>query len=116
MEEAPANGNESSHSAHANGVNEWMNELINIGIIPRERHFDITPASSSIGTGVVSRVYIGAGVKFTTHIRLIPRLRKSGVIPILPPTCLHERTGTTLPLCHISSKGQDYDAELSTLT
>jgi hypothetical protein len=25
MEEAPENGKESSHSAHANGMNEWMN-------------------------------------------------------------------------------------------
>jgi len=24
MEEAPENGKESSHSAHANGMNEWM--------------------------------------------------------------------------------------------
>jgi hypothetical protein len=27
MEEAPENGKESSHSAHANGMNEGMNEL-----------------------------------------------------------------------------------------
>ena len=27
MEEAPENGKETSHSAHANGVNESMNEL-----------------------------------------------------------------------------------------
>jgi len=25
MEEAPENGKELSHSAHANGMNEWMN-------------------------------------------------------------------------------------------
>jgi len=25
MEEAPENGKESLHSAHANGMNEWMN-------------------------------------------------------------------------------------------
>jgi hypothetical protein len=29
MEEAPENGKESSHSAHANGMNEWMNECLN---------------------------------------------------------------------------------------
>jgi hypothetical protein len=29
MEEAPENGKESSHSAHANGMNEWMNEWTN---------------------------------------------------------------------------------------
>jgi hypothetical protein len=29
MEEAPENGKESSHSARANGMNGWMNELIN---------------------------------------------------------------------------------------
>jgi hypothetical protein len=26
MEEVPENGKESSHSAHANGINKWMNE------------------------------------------------------------------------------------------
>jgi hypothetical protein len=26
MEEVPKNGKESLHSAHANGMNEWMNE------------------------------------------------------------------------------------------
>jgi hypothetical protein len=29
MEEAPENGKELSHSAHANGMNEWMDELTN---------------------------------------------------------------------------------------
>ena len=56
----------------------------------------------SIGTGVVSQVYISAGVKFTTHNRLIPRFRKSRAIPLLSPAGLHGRTGTTLTLCHIS--------------
>ena len=28
MEEAPENGKELLHSAHANGMNEWMNERI----------------------------------------------------------------------------------------
>ena len=28
MEEAPENGKESSHSAQANGMNEWMNECV----------------------------------------------------------------------------------------
>jgi hypothetical protein len=27
MEEAPENGKEPSHSAHASGMNEWMNEF-----------------------------------------------------------------------------------------
>ena len=29
MEEAPENGKESSHAAHANGMSEWMNEWMN---------------------------------------------------------------------------------------
>ena len=29
MEEAPENGKESSNSAHANGINESINQLIN---------------------------------------------------------------------------------------
>jgi hypothetical protein len=28
MEEAPENGKETSHSAQANGLNEWMNEWV----------------------------------------------------------------------------------------
>jgi hypothetical protein len=28
MEEAQANGKESSHSAHANGMNDWMDNII----------------------------------------------------------------------------------------
>jgi hypothetical protein len=28
MDEAPANSKESSHSAHANGMNEWINETL----------------------------------------------------------------------------------------
>jgi len=28
MEEAPENGKESSNSAHANGMNEWMNYTV----------------------------------------------------------------------------------------
>jgi hypothetical protein len=30
MEEAPENGKESSHSAHANGMNEWMHDMITL--------------------------------------------------------------------------------------
>jgi hypothetical protein len=33
MEEAHEYGKESSHSVHANGMNEWMNELINFILI-----------------------------------------------------------------------------------
>jgi hypothetical protein len=29
MEEAPENGKKSSHSAHGNGMNEWMNACMN---------------------------------------------------------------------------------------
>jgi hypothetical protein len=29
MEEAPENGKESSHSAHANGMKEWMDGITN---------------------------------------------------------------------------------------
>jgi hypothetical protein len=29
MEKTPENGKETSHYAHANGMNEWMNQSIN---------------------------------------------------------------------------------------
>ena len=35
MEEAPENGKESSNSAHANGMDEWMNGWMNDQIIVR---------------------------------------------------------------------------------
>ena len=34
MDEASENGKESSHSAHANGMNEWMNEWMNEVMYP----------------------------------------------------------------------------------
>jgi hypothetical protein len=45
-------------------------------------------ASFSEGTDVLFRGQSGRGVKLTNHVRLIPRFRISGHIPLLP-TCLH---------------------------
>jgi hypothetical protein len=43
-----------------------------------------------MGTGVLSRGYSGRGMKFTTHIHLVPRFWMSGAInllPLLPSWC-----------------------------
>ena len=42
------------------------------------------PALYSMGSGVLSRGYSGRGVKLTTHLHLVPRLRMSGAIPLIP--------------------------------
>jgi hypothetical protein len=38
-------------------------------------------------------------IKLTSHICLMPRLRMSGAVLLIPPTWLTARTGTTLPFC-----------------
>jgi hypothetical protein len=40
--------------------------------------------SYSMDAGVLCREYSGRDVKLTTHLHLAPRLRISGVIPLLP--------------------------------
>jgi hypothetical protein len=35
--------------------------------------------------------------KLTTHLHLVPRLRMSGAIPLLPPVSLHGMDRKTLP-------------------
>jgi hypothetical protein len=37
---------------------------------------DSPTTSSAVGTGLYSLVYIGAGVNLTSHLHLVPRLRK----------------------------------------
>jgi len=42
------------------------------------------PAFYSMGTRVLSREYSGWGVKWTTHLHLVPRLKTSEAIPLSP--------------------------------
>jgi len=42
------------------------------------------PASYSIGTRAASRGLSGRGVELTINLHLVPRLRMSGAIPLLP--------------------------------
>jgi hypothetical protein len=44
----------------------------------------VHPASCSMGTAVLSWGLNGQGVKLTTHLHLVTRLRMSGAIPLLP--------------------------------
>ena len=55
-------------------------------------------ASYSVGTGVLPRGYSGRSVKLTAHLHLVPRLRMSGAIPLLPLYAFRVWTGKTLPL------------------
>jgi hypothetical protein len=43
----------------------------------------VHPGSCSVGIAVLSRTHSGQGVRFTTHPHLAPRLRMSGVQPLL---------------------------------
>jgi len=40
-------------------------------------------ASNSMDTGVISQGQSGQGVKVTTHLHLLPKLRMSGATPLL---------------------------------
>jgi len=51
------------------------------------------PASHSIGTGVLSQRYNGGGVKMTTYLQLVPRLRMRGAIPLFLPHVFRARRG-----------------------
>ena len=46
-------------------------------------HSVVHPASYLIGTGVISRGLSGESVRLTINLRLVPRLRMSGAIPLL---------------------------------
>jgi hypothetical protein len=45
---------------------------------------NVKTGSYSVGTGTLTRGHIGQGVKLNTHIHLVPRLRMSGAVPLLP--------------------------------
>jgi hypothetical protein len=49
-----------------------------------------------MSNGVLSRRYSGQGVKLTTDLYLVPRLRMNGVIPLLPLYAFVAWTGKTL--------------------
>ena len=51
----------------------------------------------SMGTGVLSRRYIGWGMKLGNHINLESRLRINGAIPLLPLYACMAWTETVLP-------------------
>ena len=46
-------------------------------------------ASYSMGTAVLCGGQSGRGLKLTTHLHPLPRLRMNGVITSTPPICLH---------------------------
>jgi hypothetical protein len=56
-----------------------------------DRRWDPTPASCSVGTGVLSRRLSGRGVTLTTHRHLAMRLRLDlCVYPPPSPICFHD--------------------------
>jgi hypothetical protein len=50
--------------------------------------------------------YSGWGVKLTTHLHLVPRLRMIGAMPLLPLYAFMVWTETTLPLTDIIKVGK----------
>ena len=59
---------------------------------------EVHPDSYSVGTGILSRDQRGRGVKFITQLRLLPMLRMSGAIPLLPLYAFMVWTAKILPL------------------
>jgi len=61
-------------------------------------------ASHSMDTGVHSWGQRGCGMRMTTHLYLVPRLRIRGLVPLLPLHTFMMWSGPTLPLpiqsCH----------------
>jgi hypothetical protein len=51
-----------------------------------------------MGTGVISEGKSGWGVKLTTYLNLILRIRMSGVVPLLSLLACKDGTGTTAPV------------------
>jgi hypothetical protein len=42
-----------------------------------------------MGAGILSQGYIGRGVKYTTHLNVVPRIT-SGAYTSTPPACIHD--------------------------
>jgi hypothetical protein len=55
-------------------------------------------ASYPIGTRVPSQGQSGRGVKLTTYLHIVPRLRMTGAIPLLPLYAFMAWLRTTLPV------------------
>lgn len=76
------------------------------GIPPRARDFSIfqivhagsgaRAASHSMGTGVISRKSNCRGVKLTSHLRLVPRVRMSRTVGAAPIALSSVQTETTV--------------------
>jgi len=54
-----------------------------------------------MGTGVPSREQIGRGVTSASHLHLVPKLRMSRTLRLLPPACLNS-VDRSLYFLHIS--------------
>ena len=65
--------------------------------------FGAESASCSVGTRILAQGQGGRGVKLTTHLRLVPRLRMSGAMPLFPLHAFMARTEVILSftLCEI---------------
>jgi hypothetical protein len=46
--------------------------------------YEAHPVSQTVGSGVICRGRIGLGVRLTTHLHLVPRLRMTAIIPPFP--------------------------------
>ena len=66
MEEAPENGKESSHSAHANGMNEGM-KILHVSVIFCAHHQELSTVHSAIGTFHAGHVTASKQSQFGTY-------------------------------------------------
>ena len=63
------------------------------------------PSSYSLGAGDLSRGQCGRAVKLTTHLHLVPRLKISGVVQLLPPDAFMALTVKALRFFYLFPRG-----------
>jgi hypothetical protein len=57
-----------------------------------------------VGSGALSQGYSRQGMKLTTHLYLVLRLRMSGAVPLFPLYVLMVQAGTTVPFILLNKR------------
>ena len=68
-----------------------------------------------MGAGALSRGESSRGVKLTTHLYLVPRLRMRGAIPLLPQYAFIAWTGKTVLFTCVGGKMLDCDVMVASI-
>jgi hypothetical protein len=109
MEEAPENGKKSLYSAHANGMNEWMNI------------FNVTTHRIKVnvlfkGQWGLTQEYSRWGTRLNTQLHAVQKLRMSEAILLLPLYAFIVGIWTTLPFYKINVNSENWSVNSHTPT